>query len=130
VQYGSINKNSPRGILQPIDNIYPIVINNGSVNYYSGTVSGTMMCDDYTTIDRAEIVNIRETWGEFLLNGKTKVIKDWNGNIFVGQITTEPSFSLFQTLGNSIGNISFGFVEQGKWNNQEDLYATGIVDIV
>ena len=130
VQYGSINKNSPRGILQPIDNIYPIVVNNGTVNYYSGTVSGTMMCDDYTTIDRAEIVNIRETWGEFLLNGKVKVIKDWNGNIFVGQITTEPSFSLFQTLGNSIGNISFGFVEQGKWNNQEDLYATGIVDIV
>lgn len=127
VSFGNITKHVPTGVLQPIGSKYPTVIRNSNVNYYSGSVSGTIMCDDYTKIDRAEFVKLRETWCDFLTNGKTKVIKDWNGNIFIAQISDEPSISLNQTLGNSIGNIGFSFVEQGKWNNQDDLYRSGIV---
>lgn len=130
VSLGDIKRNSPSGTLQPIDNIYPIVVRNGNVNYNSGSVSGILLCDDYSKIDRAEIVKLRDTWCNFLLNGKAKVIKDWNGNIFVCQIIGEPTVSLRQNFGNGIGDISFSFVEQGKWDNQQDLYETGIVDIV
>lgn len=129
VTFGNITKNVPTDVLQPIGSKYPVVIRNSNVNYYSGSVSGTILCEDYSTIDRAEFVTLRETWCDFLTNGKSKVIKDWNGNIFIAQISDEPTVILNQTLGNSIGDISFKFVEQGKWNNQEDLYINGIVEI-
>lgn len=130
VSFGAITKHVPTGVLQPIGSKYPVVIRNSNINYYSGSVNGTILCGDYTKIDRTEFVKLRETWCDFLTNGKSKVIKDWNGNIFIAQISDEPNVSLNQTLGNSIGDVSFSFVEQGKWNNQSDLYYSGIIDVI
>lgn len=127
VAFSDVKKNSPRGVLQPIDNIYPIVVHNGTVNYYSGTISGTLLCKDFS-MNRKEIVDLRTTWSEFLANGNTKIIKDWNGYIILGQIVGDPTMTFDQNYGNGMGNISFSFVEQGKWDNQQDLYELGIVD--
>lgn len=79
-------------------------------------------------MNRKEIVDLRTTWSEFLANGNTKIIKDWNGYIILGQIVGDPTMTFDQNYGNGMGNISFSFVEQGKWDNQQDLYELGIVD--
>ena len=130
VSFGNLSRHLPTGVLQPIGSKYPVVIRNSNIDYYSGSVSGTVLCEDYHRIDRKEFVKLRETWCDFLTNGKSKVIKDWNGNIFIAQISDEPTFVLNQSLSNSIGDVKFSFVEQGKWDNQVDLYKNNIVNIL
>lgn len=149
VSYSDIERISDIGEMQPINSKYPTVIQNGEVDYDRFTISGLLVDDRYIGgyatkenkdesivvsrsryLDRKYLVNKRNQYINFLKNGKTKIITDWNGNCWVGKIVQNPSFSPMQEIGNGLGSITFSFVEQGKWNNQQDLYETNLVEKV
>lgn len=131
VQLGNLTSNGGFGTLQPIARKYPIVVNNSQIDYDSGTISGTILSDkiseSLTHENRREIVEKREAWDKMLKNGKAKIIKDWNGFIWLARVASNPTYSTSQTMGNGYGNISFTFVEQGKWNSSQDLYENGFI---
>ena len=58
-----------------------------------------------------------------------EVLKDMNGNIFIIRVASSPTKSFNQVSANSIITINFNFVEQGKWNVQEDLYKNRLTTI-
>ena len=133
VSYDSGTRNVSIGTLQPIGKKYPVVIQNGIINYITGGVSGTIFNNGFYTnhrIDRLTIAKLAQSYSNFLVNGKSKILKDWNGNIWVVQVVGSPSMAYNQSTGNGIIDISFSWAEQGEWDNQRDLYNNGLVDIL
>lgn len=120
------------GQLQPIGKRTPILIQNGKVNNYSGTISADLYgynFEDNRIIDRNNIVKQSNDLLEFLTSGKAFCLTDWNGNIYIARTSSSPNINYNSGYGNGIVNISFNFVEQGKYNNQEDMVENGLIDI-
>lgn len=134
VHLNQLISNGSFGTLVPLMSKYPIVINNSQNDFDSGTISGTVLSDDVnkslTTENRREIVLKREKWDKMLKNGNAKLIKDWNGYIWLARVNSNPTYTPSQTMSNGYGDISFSFVEQGRWDNYQDLIKNGFSLVV
>lgn len=130
VTYNDLTDNVEIGQLQPIGSKYPILIRNSDIDYESGSISAQLFDDNFETtraVNSKAIVDKRNAWNTFIKNGKAKIIKDWNGNIWLARVNASSTTSFMQQGGNEINTVSFSFVEQGKWNNQIDLIENEIV---
>lgn len=131
------------GLLQPYKSHYPIINKNPYVKYRTVTLEGDVLGLNYnadednciqtnfelTEQTRLDIVFEADKWSEFLCNGKTKIIRDWNGNVIMAQVTVPPTRTYDKISGNSKPTMSFGVTEVGKFDNQLDLYKHGLVDV-
>lgn len=117
------------GMLQPYQSVYPVIISNPYVKYESLGVSGILLYykDKEAIMDRNKMAELREEWINFLCNGNPKVVKDANGKIILGKVTTTPTFSYASNWGNGLMSIAFAITEQGKYNNQNDLIRNRII---
>jgi hypothetical protein len=140
--YGNylINQSSDNmllGMVQPYNQTYPVIVQNPNVQYRTVSVQGDVLglndnsCTNFVLNQetRPMIVDQKREWDKFLCNGKAKIIKDWNGNIMLGRITTAPSASYSQTSGSSKPTITFGATEVGEYNSQSSLYQQGLIDV-
>ncbi len=127
VSYNQDNITQDIGILKPFNQVYPIIIQNAKTKFRSLTVSGDILDDNYK-FDANEINDIKDKWTAFLTNGRIKFVKDWNGNIIMGKITTPPSFTYKNNTSMIIPTISFALTEQGKYDNVDDLRRNGYLD--
>ena len=127
VSYNQDNITQDIGILKPFNQVYPTIIQNSKTNFRSLTVSGDILDNDYG-FNPNEINDIKDKWMTFLTNGRIKFVKDWNGDIIMGKITTPPSFTYKNNTSMIIPTISFVITEQGKYNNIDDLRRNGYLD--
>lgn len=119
------------GQITPLGRRYPVIIKNGEANYEMGSVTGMLLGKDYERthqINRKDIVEEINEFVDFLKNGRPKMIRDWNSNIFLVMITGNPSVTYNNNYGMGIASVSFEWVEQGKYDNEEDLYDNGFID--
>lgn len=122
--------NQSVGELQPIGAKYPITINNGDVDYESGTLGATILGTDFITnkkLDPSIITDNTTALMNFLKNKKPKILKDWNGNIWLVMITGNPTISSNVVTG--VNSVDFSWSEQGEYDNQYDLYINGLTEI-
>ena len=89
VQYGSMQTTQLTGVHQTLGGKYPIVVTNSDVNYHSGSITGTILNEDYGAkiyktneygeevwtgryygMDRLKIVEARKKLDDFLTNKK------------------------------------------------------------
>lgn len=120
------------GQITPLGRRFPVVIKNGEADYEVGTVSGTLLNDSFFIngeINRKEIVDKINSFNSFLKNGKPKIIKDYNGNIWLVLITSNISVSYDNNYGMGIASVSFDWTEQGKYDNEDDLYDNGLIEL-
>lgn len=132
VQYSSMESQFDVNTLKPINSKYPILIQNGMNYYDSGATSGTILNDSFYKdhkLNRRDIVNKTEEWKKFLKNGMPKIVKDWNGNVWIVRINDSPQFSYNQNIGNGVLQVSFVWIEQGKWYNQQDLIDNNLISL-
>ena len=64
---------------------------------------------------------------DFLTNKKAKIIKDWNGNIWLVAFTGNPQINYTSGSGMGIIDVRAEWTEIGNANNQKDLIATGMI---
>lgn len=131
VNYTNITRNQLSGTFQPLGSKYPIVVSNGELSYDSGTVSAMILNDDYRdtrAIDKIAIVERMKTIKDYLTNKHTKILKDWNSNIWLIMINGSPTVSYQENSGMAVPLITFNWVEVGDANNQNDLYNNGVID--
>ena len=134
---GQSSDNIMVGVVQPYNQVYPVVIKNPYVSYRTASLQGDVLglndnaCSNFVLNQetRPIIVDQKREWDKFLCNGKAKVIKDWNGNIMLAKITTAPSYSYTQSSGNSKPTITFGATEVGEYDSQSSLYRHGLIDV-
>lgn len=127
--YSNNNKNVQIGQLIPLGSKYPILIQNSMTNYRSGNISMTVMgasFEDTRMLDREEIRAQSEDILEFLTNRKAKVLKDWNGNMFVLRVVNSPSVNYDANYGNGIINIGFDWVEVADYHDLDALRELGL----
>lgn len=129
VSFGSLTNNIQVGTVLPIGKKYPIIIRNADTNYISSSLSGALYGYNFEKtrrIDRADVVKQVNNIKDFLTDGKSKMITDWNGNIYLIQVVGTPTIDLNAFYTNGIATVSFDWVEQGKYNNEEDLRENGL----
>lgn len=117
------------GTINTLNSKYPYVISNSRANYASGTLSGTFFGSTYKQtrrIDKSEVASQKKDIVSFLTNKKPKVIKDWNGNIYLCQVIGNITCDSIMLSGGL--NISFSFVEIGDFANTDDLIYSGMFE--
>lgn len=133
VKYSSNQRNQQVRVFQVLGQQYPIVVANGALSYESGNVTATILNDDFEKtgiIDRAEIVKQKDALKNFLTDKKPKILKDWNGNIWLCIVNSNIDVSYKEGTGMGIPVISFDWTEIGESNNQQSLYNNGILSEV
>lgn len=131
VIYDSTTQNIPIGVLTPIGATYPIVLQNSNNNYKSGGLQAQLLGYDFNedkTINRLDVVNQVNDFMSFMTNGKSKVLIDWNGNSVMFRVMGSPTISYNNSFGNGVVNVAFTWVEQGKYDNSDDLVENGFVN--
>lgn len=130
VQYDTQEKVQKVGVFEPYGRKYPVVVSNGLIGYTTGAISGTVLPNDYLqtkNLDRKAMVKERKQLNDFLTNKKAKIIKDWNGNIWLVAIIGNPSTNYAAGSGMGVADVKATWVEVGDANSEKDLIATGMV---
>ena len=132
VTYEATTQNMQLGSLQPINSLYPILIQNATTNYKSGSLSAQILGYNFEKtrrIDRRDAMKQANDLMQFLTNGKSKFLIDWNGNAIICKTFASPSASFANNFGNGFTTVSFSWVEQGKYYSEEDIYENGLSNI-
>lgn len=131
VGYDNMELNQEVGVHPTLGNKYPIVVSNSQTNYKTSGFSGTMVNPELYEIggqlDRYKMVEEREKLSEFLMNHKPKILKDWNGNMWLIFITDNPSITFAQNYGMGIADINAKWVEIGDANKESSLRKAGLI---
>lgn len=133
VQYGTSSRVQKVGVFEPFGRQYPVVVSNGATNYESGSISGQVLSQGYLKngeFNRIAMVNEQNALVNFLTNKKAKIIKDWNGRIWLCVITSAPSIEYEKASGMALATVGVDYAEIGDSNNQTDLYNAGLVSEV
>lgn len=132
VGYGNVDMNQTVGTITPIGAKYPVVITNSKNQYHNGSIYGTIVPDDYYfngNLSRIDMVNKRDELEQFLTNKRAKIIKDWNGKIWLVMIMDNVNCTFNNNYGMGIVNFNTNWVEVGDPTNQQDLQATGLINV-
>lgn len=119
-------------VLELLHNRYPAVVRNTIANYETIQVEGNFVpytdCIDPSVFDddRTRILYQREV-KEFLTNGRTKILKNVDGQCWLVYVTTPPTDSADGYY--NIRKLSFGCTELGSLKSEEDLYYAGLLDV-
>jgi len=131
VEYGTNARNQQVGTFQPLGKQYPIIVANGLLSYESGSVSATILNDDYENtgvIDPVAIVQKKTIIKNYLTNKKAKLLKDFNGNVWLCMVTDNVQVAYRTGSAMGIPQIQFNWVQIGDANSQSDLYANGVIN--
>ena len=131
VQYGTNARKINVGTFQPLGRKYPIVISNGLLSYDTGSISGTILNDDFENtgiIDSAKTNEKKRKIKDFLANKKPKILRDWTGQSWLCIATDDVQISYAEGSGLRVPNVTFTWTEIGDINNQQDLYNNGVIN--
>ncbi len=107
----------------------PFHISNGLSNYTAGSLSATYIPKDAKGHYLPDIGwKFRENFNDFLVNGRPKILKTFEGKIWLIHVLEN---TISETEKDHYQNIitSFDWEETGDANNQTDLYNAGIIDV-
>ena len=132
ISYGGDTANSPIGTYSPLNGLYPILQKNSELEYMSGSITALVAGYNFNKthkIDRLDVVKQTNDLCKFFNNMSAKILKDWNGKIYLVRFTGSPTISYNSSYGNGVAQITVNFVEQGEFDNQHDLYYNGLIDV-
>ena len=132
VEYGNNQRNQQIGVFQVLGKQYPVFVANGELSYESGSVTATILNEDFQQngIDRTAITQLKDAIKDFLTNRQAKILKDWNGNIWLCIVNSNIGVTYKSSYGMGIPVINFEWTEVGDAQSQQDLYNNGILDEV
>lgn len=130
--YGNIEMNQNVGTIVPIGSKYPIVITNSQNQYHNGSIRGKIVPNDFYSngnLSRIDMVNKRDELEQFLTNKRAKIIKDWNGKIWLVMILSNVDCTFDDNYGMGMVEFSADWVEIGDPTIQQDLYNAGLINV-
>lgn len=128
--YNSYSRNQEVGYYTTFGRKYPIGVSNALVDYDSMTIEGYLIKDNKSEhINRIEQTKYEKDFKNFIVNKKPKIVKDYNGNLWVVLVSGEVSFQPIQEIGNTFPLISFSWVEIAAPDNEGELVNCGLLPI-
>ena len=132
VNYGDLSKVQEVGSINTIGSKYPIIVSNSKVDYRTASLSATIVADDYYNngnLNRMDMVQKRELMESFFTNKRAKILKDWNGNIWLVVFTDNINITFINEYGMGIATLTAAWTEIGDVTNEEDLQNTRIINV-
>ncbi|WP_342759377.1 hypothetical protein [Kineothrix sedimenti] len=112
-------------------NKYPTYIRNTKANYDKGSFKGKFLYLDEETcefeIEDGERIKFQRKVIDFLSDGMPKLLKHFDGRIWLIQITSDISDTADSTYNNR--DVSFEWVEIGNYASEEHLYKSNLSDV-
>lgn len=128
VSYSSNERVNKTAVYEPYASKYPIVIANGDISYDVGNVSGSVIVFDASeNLDRLSTVNRIKTIKDFLGKTDAKILKDFNGNIWLVAINDNIPITYYSEVGMGFATVSFNWTEIGDASNGTDLYNNNLI---
>ena len=130
VEYNNNQRNQQVGVFQVLGNKYPVLVANGALSYETGSVSATILNDDYEktrVLDYAAIRQKMDVLKDFLTNRKAKILKDWRGQEWLCVVNSNINVSYKQGSGMGIPTVTFDWTQVGDAFNQNDLVNNGVL---
>ena len=129
LEYNSTERVMQNEEYTPIGSKYPIVVNNGDIDYEKGSLKALVITEDSETgvIDRRQEKLLRKQLLNFLTSKKPMLLKDGNSNIYIISILGSPSIDYINELNQGLAHISFNWVEIGDSNDTQDLTNNGLL---
>lgn len=116
------------GVYEPYGSKYPIVISNGDLSYDKGTMDGDVVV--YTAdeqLDRKATVERLQAIKNFLATPSAKILKDFNGNIWLVTLSDNLSLTYYTEVGMGFAKLSFNWSEIGDAADGQDLYDSNLI---
>lgn len=132
VEYSGAIRKNPTTVYEPFGSQYPIVVANSALNYTSMNVRGAVITDEdlyNSSLNRINEVKYRNKLLDFMVNKRAKILKDWNGNIWLMVVTGNPNIQYMNQIGMGLASVEFSATEIGDANKAQDLYNSGMIDI-
>lgn len=132
VEYDTMTTVQATGVHETLGSKYPIVVVNSATAYSQGGVTGTILNSDYNTtrtneLSRVDMVQKRNELEDFLTDKKPKILKDWNGNIWLVIFTDNISTSFANEWGMGVASVNAQWTEIGDATNEDDLRYAGMI---
>lgn len=124
----STSKNRPSAVINTIDSPYPYVVTNGQNNYYSGSTSALFVRTDKDAYDWQfyDSWKYREELMDFLCDGKPKILKHFDGRMYLIGVIDNPTQD--ENTSNYYPITTFNWVEIGDADSTLDLYTNSLKD--
>ena len=122
-----VQLNRPSNTVVSPGSKYPYVINNGSSKYYGGNFSVTFMPHDKEMLPiPSGSAELRNTLDDFLTDGYPKILKTYDGDIYLAAIVG----NIARNNGQHYQNVgsSWEWAEVGDPNSCADLYDYGFIN--
>ena len=114
-------------IVNTLGQKYPFVISNGQSQYKTGSLQFSLVQMADCDIDVANGYNYRTQFEEWITNGKPKILKDWTGQIFMIDITSNiPIDCSFYQL----PSYQIQFTEIGNPLDETSMYNNAFIDVI
>lgn len=130
VEYSNNTRNQQIGTFEVLGKKYPVIVANGNLAYETGSVTGIVLNDNFedgNVIDRVATTKKLNEMKDFLTNKRAKVLKDYNGNIWLVVVTDNLTVTYDNSFGQGVPSLTFNWTQIGDANNQQDLYNSGLV---
>ena len=115
---------------------YPVLqelINSNGVNFITSNGEFLIALDEVSVKEnrwsRTAMVAAREAMEVFLTNKFPKILKDWNGNIWLVMFTSDINLSFSNEWGMGISSFEASWTEIGNPEDQYDLQNSGLINI-
>lgn len=126
-------RNSPPGVIEPINSKYPTIVHNGMANYDTVSVTAGWFPtdDDGCTILVGEeysawVSRYAKEFMDFLTNKKVRLLKNVDGRMWLGYTTTLPANNARDVYWDR--EITFGITEIADVEDERALYDAGLID--
>lgn len=132
--YCDVQDVHPNSVQELMRSVYPTIVRNTMANYETINVTGSFIPTDYLCTDPDAIYNtdrLRVLYNRevkrFITNGRTKILKNVDGQCWMVYVTNPPSDTADGAY--NIRKLSFGCTENGDLKKEADLYYAGLLDV-
>lgn len=128
----SIQSVMPSQAVNTLHNKFPYIVRNTRANYETVDVTCTFLPNDEECIEANKSTKTQARWSRelkaWLMNGKTKLLKSYDGDMWLGYITTPVSDQPYDDGVGEFRKYSFGLTETGLPNREKDLFEAKLLD--
>lgn len=123
----SSQTNQPTSVVATLARKYPYVIHNPSIRYESGNASGFFVEKKSDGYDIKGGMEFRKRLDAFLTNGMPKILKIYDGRMWLVDITS-PTIAKEDQGHPEFITTSFEWAETGDCESYDELYNAGLID--
>ena len=132
---GSVSMQSvmPNAPVNTIHNKFPYIVRNTRANYEQVTVTCTFLPNDINCLNSETELKAAARWNRelkaWIMNGKTKILKSPEGDMWLGYITDPVSDEPYDDGVQELRRLTFGLTETGLPNKTKDLFEARLLDV-